>query len=146
MLSGALMERFDIYMFVPSMSWQEKEAVERSEAIYQRVYDAWSIQMKRQGKQNAQLTLNELETYSLMTKRDWRAFYRMAAKHNVSNRVQRSWLALSRTLADLDGVDAVVMHHIVAGLALLNPDRKEYSQNFDAVQERSSAKKDRVKR
>ena len=146
MLSGALMERFDIYMFVPSMSWQEEEAIERSEAIYQRVYGAWSIQMKRQGKQNAQLTLNELEAYSLMTKSDWRAFSRMAAKHNVSNRVRRSWLALSRTLADLDGEEAVVMHHIVAGLVLLNPDRKEYSQNFDAVQGRSSAGKDRAKR
>lgn len=101
--------------------------------------------MKRQGKQNAQLTLNELEAYSLMTKSDWRAFYRMAAKHNVSNRVRRSWLALSRTLADLDGEEAVVMHHIVAGLVLLNPDRKEYSQNFDAVQGRSSAGKDRAK-
>lgn len=59
MLSGALMERFDIYLFVPSMSWQEEEIIERSEAIYQRVYDAWIMQIKRQGKQNAQLTLNE---------------------------------------------------------------------------------------
>ena len=146
MLSGALMERFDIYLFVPSMSWQEEEIIERSEAIYQRVYDAWIMQIKRQGKQNAQLTLNELEAYSMMTKRDWRAFYRMAAKHNVSNRVRRSWLALSRTLADLDRVEAVTMHHIVAGLALMNPDRKEYGQDFDAVKGRSSAGKDRTKR
>ena len=146
MLSGALMERFDIYLFAPSMSWQEEEVIERSEAIYQRVYEAWIIQIKRQGKQNAQLSLNELEAYSLMTKRDWRAFYRMAAKHNVSNRVRRSWLALSRTLADLDGVETVMMHHIVAGLALLNPDRKEYSQDIDAVKERSFAGKDSTKR
>ena len=82
----------------------------------------------------------------MMTKRDWRAFYRMAAKHNVSNRVRRSWLALSRTLADLDEVEVVTMHHIVEGLALLNPNRKEYGQDFDAVKGRSSAGKDRTKR
>ena len=140
------MERFDIYLFAPSMSWQEEEVIESSEAIYQRVYEAWIIQIKRQGKQNAQLSLNELEAYSLMTKRDWRAFYRMAAKHNVSNRVRRSWLALSRTLADLDGVETVMMHHIVAGLALLNPDRNEYGQDVDAVKERSFAGKDSTKR
>ncbi|CAI8167348.1 MAG: Competence protein ComM [Flavobacteriales bacterium UBA4585] len=146
MLSGALMERFDIYLFVPSMSWQEDEGVESSEAIYRRVYEAWIMQIKRQGKQNAQLSLNELEAYSQMTKRDWRAFYRMAAKHNVSNRVRRSWLALSRTLADLDEVEVVAMHHIVEGLALLNPNRKEYGQDFDAVKGRSSVEKDRMKR
>jgi len=57
MLSGALMERFDIYLFAPSMSWQEERSSERSEAIYQRVYEAaWIIQIKRQGKQNAQLS------------------------------------------------------------------------------------------
>ena len=55
-------------------------------------------------------------------------------------------MALSRTLADLDEVDVVTMHHIVEGMALLNPDRKEYGQNFDAVKGRLSARIDRMKR
>ena len=133
MLSGALLERFDMYLFVPSMSWQEEDATERSVVIYRRVQAAWLRQIQRQGKQNAQLSLDELEAYSMMTKRDWRAYYRMAARYNLSNRAQRNWLALSRTLADLDGVEAVTMQHIVAGLALMNPDRREYNQSFDAV-------------
>ena len=133
MLSGALLERFDIYLFVPSMSWQEEDATERSVVIYRRVQAAWLRQIQRQGKQNAQLSLDELEAYSMMTKRDWRAYYRMAARYNLSNRAQRNWLALSRTLADLDGVKAVTMQHIVAGLALMNPDRSEYNQSFDAM-------------
>lgn len=133
MLSGALLERFDMYLFVPSMSWQEEDATERSVVIYRRVQAAWLKQIQRQGKQNAQLSLDELEAYSMMTKRDWRAYYRMAARYNLSNRAQRNWLALSRTLADLDGVEAVTMQHIVAGLALMNPDRREYNQSFDAV-------------
>ncbi|MDA0742007.1 MAG: ATP-binding protein [Bacteroidetes bacterium] len=133
MLSGALLERFDMYMFVPSMSWQEEDATERSAVIYRRVKAAWLRQIQRQGKQNAQLSLDELEAYSMMTKRDWRAYYRMAARYNLSNRAQRNWLALSRTLADLDGVEAVTMQHIVAGLALMNPDRREYNQSFDAM-------------
>ena len=133
MLSGALLERFDMYLFVPSMSWQEEEATERSAVIYRRVQAAWLRQIQRQGKQNAQLSLNELEAYSMMTKRDWRAYYRMAARYNLSNRAQRNWLALSRTLADLDGLEAVTMQHIVAGLALMNPDRREYNQSFDAM-------------
>lgn len=132
LFSGALMERFDVYTFVPAMSWQEEEKSERSEVVYERVYAAWLTQIMRQGKQNAQLSLDELEKYSLLNKRDWRTYYRMAAQHNLSNRGQRSWLALSRTLADLDGVDAVTMNHIVAGLALMNPDRREYTHNFDA--------------
>ena len=53
--------------------------------------------------------------------------------HNLSNRAQRNWLALSRTLADLEELEAVTMHHIAAGLALLNPDRREYNQSFDAM-------------
>ena len=133
MLSGALLERFDMYLFVPSMSWQEEDATERSVVIYRRVQAAWLRQIQRQGKQNAQLSLDELEAYSMMTKRDWRAYYRMAASYNLSNRAQRNWLALSRTLADLDGVEAVTMQHIVAGLALMNPDRREYNQSFDAM-------------
>ena len=133
MLSGALLERFDMYLFVPSMSWQEEDATERSVVIYRRVQAAWLKQIQRQGKQNAQLSLDELEAYSMMTKRDWRAYYRMAARYNLSNRAQRNWLALSRTLADLDGLEAVTMQHIVAGLALMNPDRREYNQSFDAV-------------
>ena len=133
MLSGALLERFDMYLFVPSMSWQEEDATERSVVIYRRVQAAWLRQIQRQGKQNAQLSLDELEAYSMMTKRDWRAYYRMAARYNLSNRAQRNWLALSRTLADLDGVEAVTMQHIVAGLALMNPDRREYNQSFDAM-------------
>ena len=133
MLSGALLERFDMYLFVPSMSWQEEDATERSVVIYRRVQAAWLRQIQRQGKQNAQLSLDELEAYSMMTKRDWRAYYRMAARYNLSNRAQRNWLALSRTLADLDGVEAVTMQHIVAGLALMNPDRSEYNQSFDAM-------------
>lgn len=133
MLSGALLERFDMYLFVPSMSWQEEEATERSAVIYRRVQAAWLRQIQRQGKQNAQLSLDELEAYSMMTKRDWRAYYRMAARYNLSNRAQRNWLALSRTLADLDGLEAVTMQHIVAGLALMNPDRREYNQSFDAI-------------
>jgi magnesium chelatase family protein len=133
MLSGALLERFDMYLFVPSMSWQEEAATERSVVIYRRVQAAWLRQIQRQGKQNAQLSLDELEAYSMMTKRDWRAYYRMAARYNLSNRAQRNWLALSRTLADLDGVEAVTMPHIVAGLALMNPDRSEYNQRFDAI-------------
>ncbi len=133
MLSGALLERFDMYLFVPSMSWQEEDATERSAVIYRRVQAAWLRQIQRQGKQNAQLSLDELEAYSMMTKRDWRAYYRMAARYNLSNRAQRNLLALSRTLADLDGVEAVTMQHIVAGLALMNPDRREYNQSFDAM-------------
>jgi len=133
MLSGALLERFDMYLFVPSMSWQEEAATERSVVIYRRVQAAWLRQIQRQGKQNAQLSLDELEAYSMMTKRDWRAYYRMAARYNLSNRAQRNWLALSRTLADLDGLEAVTMQHIVAGLALMNPDRREYNQSFDAM-------------
>ncbi len=133
MLSGALLERFDMYLFVPSMSWQEEDATERSVVIYRRVQAAWLKQIQRQGKQNAQLSLDELEAYSMMTKRDWRAYYRMAARYNLSNRAQRNWLALSRTLADLEGVEAVTMQHIVAGLALMNPDRREYNQSFDAM-------------
>ncbi|PTM16135.1 MAG: hypothetical protein DA445_06000 [Bacteroidetes bacterium] len=133
LLSGALLERFDIYIFVPSMGWHEVETTERSEVIYERVYKAWCMQITRQGKQNAQLSLSELEAYSMLTKRDWRAYYRLAAHHNLSNRAQRNWLALSRTLADLEGLEAVTMHHIVAGLALLNPDRREYNQSFDAM-------------
>jgi magnesium chelatase family protein len=132
-LSGALLERFDIYIFVPSMGWHEVETTERSEVIYERVYKAWCMQITRQGKQNAQLSLSELEAYSMLTKRDWRAYYRLAAHHNLSNRAQRNWLALSRTLADLEGLEAVTMHHIAAGLALLNPDRREYNQSFDAM-------------
>lgn len=133
MLSGALLERFDMYLFVPSMSWQEEDATERSVVIYRRVQAAWLRQIQRQDKQNAQLSLDELEAYSMMTKRDWRAYYRMAARYNLSNRAQRNWLALSRTLADLDGLEAVTMQHIVAGLALMNPDRREYNQSFDAM-------------
>jgi len=30
-------------------------------------------------------------------------------------------------------VEAVTMPHIVAGLALMNPDRSEYNQSFDAI-------------
>ena len=133
MLSGALLERFDMYLFVPSMSWQEEDATERSVVIYRRVQAAWLRQIQRQGKQNAQLSLDELEAYSMMTKRDWRAYYRMAARYNLSNRAQRNWMALSRTLADLDGLEAVTMQHIVAGLAIMNPDRREYNQSFDAM-------------
>lgn len=125
-LSGAMKDRLDMVVYTSPMLWQD-DIEETSAQIKARVERAWSIQIKRQGAQNAQLSTSQLEAVSRIEKSDWRFFYRECARQKVSIRGQRSLLALARTLADLEGQQRVTKAQLILAFALRFSDRASYS-------------------
>jgi len=129
-LSGAMKDRLDMVVYTSPMLWSGEEE-ETSEAIRKRVNAAWRRQIDRQGKQNAQLSTSELEAVGRMAKTTWRFFYRECAREKVSIRAQRSLLALSRTIADLENSESISKSHLVLAFALRYSDRASYDAPLD---------------
>jgi len=121
-LTAAWKDRLDMTIYTQPELWSD-ESQEASSEIKSRVKRAWKIQMERQGRQNSQLSTAALEGVCLMGKSSWRYFYRECSSQKVSIRAQQSLLALSRTLADLQGDKSVNNSHIKSALGLRLNDR-----------------------
>ena len=135
-LTAAWKDRLDMTIYTQTELWSD-EPQETSREIRSRVEGAWELQIKRQGRQNAQLSTTALEGVCLMEKSSWRYFYQECIRQKVSIRAQQSLLALSRTLADLQGDESVNNSHIKVALGLRLNDRSSISP-LDVRQESNS--------
>lgn len=125
-LSGPLLDRIDIHIFVPPVSpWDifEKERGESSEIVLKRVVRARQIQRERLIKTgrknlftNAELTAEELDKASWLDKEAKNMLINSAEKLKLSARGYHRTLRLARTIADLQNESNVLKMHVAEAL------------------------------
>lgn len=114
-ISGPLLDRIDIQIEVPAVPQQDllKAADGESSAqIQNRVEAARKLQMLRQSKPNAQLSVTELDEVCVPDA-DGIALLKLAiVRLDLSARGCHRILMMARTIADLEGCDRIEKVHI----------------------------------
>src|SRR5262249_4207240 len=105
-ISGPLLDRIDIQIEVPTLREDELTSAslgESSAKVRHRVATARAVQLKRQGKVNAQLAPKEVERFCPAEGEAVLLLKRAIARLNLSARAYHRVLKLARTIADLAG-------------------------------------------
>jgi len=114
-LSGPLLDRIDIRLRLPRLSDAELMATGASESsavVAQRVAAARQRMLRRQGHVNAQLTGALLQHHARPTGAAERFLASLLAHGRISGRGFDRLLRLARTVADLEGSEAVEGAHL----------------------------------
>ncbi|MGG7055144.1 YifB family Mg chelatase-like AAA ATPase [Nitrosomonas sp. ANs5] len=125
-LSGPLLDRIDIQIEVPALPQQDMLRPQRSEAshvIRSRVELARQHQLARQNKPNAELAVQEIETYCALTKEGSNLLEQAMTRLNISARAFHRILKLARTISDLSGNDAILGAHVAEAIQYRRMDR-----------------------
>lgn len=125
-ISGPLLDRIDIHIFVPQVSpWDifEKEKGESSEVVLERVIKARKIQKERfiefgypELNTNSQLKGDLLEKAVMLEDTAKELLIKCSDKFNLSARGYHRTLRLARTIADLQNEKNVLKMHIAEAL------------------------------
>jgi magnesium chelatase family protein len=122
-ISGPLLDRIDLSIFVPMQSnngFLTKEIAESSHSIQQRVTAARIIQSQRQSKTNAQLTNKEVVQHCQLMESDQKTLEEFTVKLKISMRSQQKILKIARTLADLAGEKNITSEYLKEAVAYRN--------------------------
>ena len=129
-VSGPLLDRIDIHIEVPAVryrdltQWQEGES---SLKIRERVKGARAVQQVRfQGKRvfcNAQMTSRNLKRYCQIDEQGNWLLEQAMSKFGLSARGYTRILKVARTIADLEGKEAIASHHLSEAIQYRTLDR-----------------------
>jgi magnesium chelatase family protein len=129
-VSGPLLDRIDIHIEVPPVKYKEltsETGGERSSDVRERVNRARGIQKKRfQGTNihsNAQMTPRFVRKFSKPDEAGLRLLETAIDRLGLSARAYDRILKVARTIADLDGSDKVLSHHISEAIQYRTLDR-----------------------
>jgi magnesium chelatase family protein len=116
-LSGPLRDRIDLIVeveAVPIVQLTEGPAGESSAAVRARVLAARERQLARRGRArvNANLTGTELKKFAPLDAACRRLLERSAERLHMSARAFHRVIRVSRTIADLTGVEAITLDHL----------------------------------
>ena len=114
-ISGPLLDRIDIQIEVPAVAQEDllkQSEGESSVAIQARVEAARNRQLARQGKQNALLSVTEIETWCAPDTQGEALLRQAITGLNLSARAYHRALKVARTIADLAGSETVLTNHI----------------------------------
>lgn len=130
-ISGPLMDRIDIQVEVESVPFEDIAKAPKGESsatIRERVLRARQIQNERyKGIHcNAQMTTALLQQYVQPDDQALNLLRTAMKKLNLSARAYDRILKVSRTIADLEGVDQVQSHHIAEAIGYRNLDREDW--------------------
>jgi magnesium chelatase family protein len=118
-ISGPLLDRIDLQIEVPAVAEEElmgQPTGEPSRTIRARVERAYRIQLERQGKPNARLSVQEIDAFCV-PEREGTALLRQAmAQLNLSARAYHRVLKLARTIADLAGTERISAVHVAEAI------------------------------
>lgn len=131
-ISGPLMDRIDIHIEVPSLRYKElskKEPGEPSERIQERVKRAREVQLERyrdrkQIFSNAHLQPKDIKKCCPIDSGSEELLKMAISKFGLSARAYDRILKVSRTIADLEGSQAIKPEHISEGIQYRSLDRK----------------------
>ncbi|NWF57586.1 MAG: YifB family Mg chelatase-like AAA ATPase [Syntrophaceae bacterium] len=129
-ISGPLMDRIDIHVEVPAVKYRDltgEVSGEDSEKIKTRVNKARAVQRERfAGKKiysNAQMTSRHLKKYCQIGENSKTLLEQAIDKLGLSARAYTRILKIARTIADLEGVEAISAHHISEAIQYRSLDR-----------------------
>lgn len=119
-LSGPLLDRFDLAIDVPPVTWGELQGVAASEssaAVRARVVAARNRQLRRQGRLNARLDGRAREQHCRWADSQAEALLgRAVSRFRLSARAAARVLRVSRTIADLEGASDLASAHVAEAL------------------------------
>ena len=125
MISGPLLDRFDLRVDVPPVSFTDLDlpsAGDRSETVASRVAQAREVQTKRYAD-HAQIRLNAdaegeaLTEFATPEPEGRELLIKVANQFGLSARGYHRVLRVARTIADLDGADVVTRNHIAEAVS-----------------------------
>lgn len=118
-ISGPLLDRIDLQLFMPRVERAQLFGNERAEAssvVRARVISARAIQLARQKKPNAQLSVAELDEHIRLDPDAGALLQRAMQKLGLSARGYHRVLKIARTIADLAGGERVETTHVAEAL------------------------------
>ncbi|MBO5287669.1 MAG: YifB family Mg chelatase-like AAA ATPase [Clostridia bacterium] len=138
-ISGPLLDRIDIQIEVPSLEYSElstSKQGESSEKIRERVNRARKIMEKRfEGDKteagiqitcNAQMEAKHIRRYCALSEECSSLMERAFSALGLSARGHDRILRLARTIADLEGAENIMPHHIAEAIQLRSLDKKYF--------------------
>lgn len=122
-LSGPLLDRMDMYVEVPALSYDEIQGgppVESSLEVARRVSSARQIQYQRLGKarSNAQMTAEEITIHCPLDNSCQSLLKEAMNSMDLSTRAHSRILRLARSIADLDESSAIREEHLMEAISL----------------------------
>lgn len=134
-ISGPLMDRFDIQLEVPPISFDElvsQRKGETSRKIRERVNKARKIQLERYKNEgiyyNAQLNSRLIGRYCNLTSAQKKMLRQAFISLNLSARAYNRILKVARTIADLEGCRNIEDHHLAEAIQYRRLDRRLWMQ------------------
>jgi magnesium chelatase family protein len=124
-ISGPLLDRIDIHLEVPAVKVErltdsETTQPESSHMVRERVQKARDRQTSRYARIgitcNAELTNKTVKEFCILSEECRTLLAQAVAKLNLSGRSYHRVLKLSRTIADLEGVETIAVNHIAEAL------------------------------
>jgi magnesium chelatase family protein len=125
-ISGPLLDRIDIQIEVPAVPQEDllkQSDGESSSVIKARVEAARQRQLTRQGKPNALLTVSEIDTFCAPDTKSEALLRQAITRLNLSARAYHRVLKVARTIADLEGCDAIQINHIAEAIQYRRMDK-----------------------
>jgi len=132
-ISGPLLDRIDIHIDVPAVNYKEMRAgaePEGSAQIRERVMRARDIQLRRFSSStrariyaNAQITPRLIRTFCELSADCERLLERAMTQQGFTARAHDRILKVARTVADLEGAEAIEAKHIAEAIQYRTLDR-----------------------
>lgn len=131
-ISGPLLDRIDIHIEVnpvPFDKLSEETQEESSKAIRKRVIKARYMQSERFEKlvnihSNSQMNVRQIKKYCMMNEESKQLLKDAMNRLNLSARAYDRILKVSRTIADLEGAEKILSHHIAEAIQYRSLDRE----------------------
>lgn len=126
-VSGPLLDRIDLHIEIPALPKEELTKTSAAQPgtaeIKERVSEARSRQLARQGKANSALTNKELELVCRLDQESEQLLQAAIEKLGLSARARHRILKVARTVADLDNSDAIKRSHVGEAVSYRRLDR-----------------------
>jgi len=127
-VSGPILDRIDIHIEVPRISFEKldaKESGETSELVRARVEKAREIQLQRAGKINSELNPKEIKKYCVLDEESKLIFRSAMNQFDLSARQYTRILKVARTIADLEEKE-IQKNHLTEALQYRPKEKKTY--------------------
>jgi magnesium chelatase family protein len=130
-ISGPLLDRIDIHIEVPPLSYRElfhKQSSETSSSVQKRVNKAHQFQQGRFARSkihcNAQMSTRQIRRYCAVEPGSHRLLEQAIDKLGLSARAYTRILKVARTIADLEGSEQICPDHISEAIQYRSFDRQ----------------------
>ena len=124
-ISGPLLDRIDMHVDVPRLSFDEMQGPEGecSDVVRERVTRARDIQLRRNNTLNSQLTNEQIDRVCVLARQDSLLLEQAMEKLQLSARAYHRILKLARTISDLDRAEDINTRHLTEAINYRKLDR-----------------------